>query len=123
VQARRKPPDLIEHPIAIAVRRFPDVRFLVTNAALSTIDMVIRHVPQQENVSFDLSALAGPESDAAKKAYDLLGARRLLLGTHAPFKYPQVALLRAHSTGATGDDLDAMLGKNALELLGAPKGA
>ena len=111
-------PDLIEHPIASAVRRFPNVRFLVTNAALSTIDMVIRHVPQQENVAFDLSALAGPESDAARKAFELLGARRLVLGTHAPFKYPQVALLRAHSTGATGTDLDHLLGGNAARLFG-----
>ena len=111
-------PDLIEHPIATAARRFPAVRFLITNAALSTLDMVTRHVPQQENVSFDLSAMAGPESDAAKKALELLGPRRLLLGTHAPFKYPQVALLRAHSTGATGPDLDALLGLNAARLFG-----
>ena len=110
--------DLIEHPIAAAVLRFPNVRFLVTNAALPTIDMVIRHVPHQENVSFDLSALPGPESDAARKAHDLLGPRRLLLGTHAPFKYPQVALLRAHSTGVTGPELDALLGENAARFFG-----
>lgn len=111
-------PDLIEHPIATAARRFPNVRFLVTNAPLTTIDMVIRHVPHQDNVSFDLSALPGPESDAARKAYELLGPRRLLLGTHAPFKYPQVALLRAHSTGATGQDLASLLGGNASRLFG-----
>ena len=111
-------PDLIEHPIATAVRRFPNVRFLITNAALSTVDMVIRHLPHQGNVSFDLSALPGPESDAARKAYDLLGPQRLLLGTHAPFKYPQVTLLRAHSTGATGPELDSILGQNAVRFFG-----
>lgn len=112
-------PDLTEHPIATAARHFPTVRFLVTNAALTTIDMVVRHLPHQTNVSFDLSSLPGPESDAATKAYDLLGPQRLLLGTHAPFKYPQVALLRAHSTGATNDDLRSILGQNARRLLGA----
>jgi predicted TIM-barrel fold metal-dependent hydrolase len=111
-------PDLTEHPIAAAARRFPGVRFLITNCPLTVIDMVVRHLPQQRNVSFDLSALPGPEADAARRAYELLGARRLLLGTHAPFKYPQVALLRAHATGATEDDLRAMLERNAQELFG-----
>ena len=111
-------PDLTEHPIAAAARRFPKVSFLITNAPLAVIDMVVRHIPYQENVSFDLSALPGPEADAARKAYALLGAGRLLLGTYAPFKYPQVGLLRAQATGATGDDLRAILGGNALRLLG-----
>ena len=111
-------PDLAEHPIAFAARRFPRVQFLITNAPLTTIDMVIRHIPTQANVSFDVSALPGPESGAARRAYELLGAGRLLLGTHAPFKYPHVALLRAESTGATGDARDALLGQNAVRLFG-----
>jgi uncharacterized protein len=109
-------PDLTEHPIAFAARRFPRVRFLITNAPLTTIDMVVRHVPSQDNVCFDVSALPGPEAHAARRAYELLGARRLLLGTHAPFKYPQVALLRIESTGAPDEDRCAMLGQNAAQL-------
>jgi predicted TIM-barrel fold metal-dependent hydrolase len=110
--------DLTEHPIAAAARRFPRVRFLLTNAPLTTIDMVVRHVPHQDNVSFDVSALPGPEAYAARRAYELLGSRRLLLGTHAPFKYPEVGLLRIASIEASASDRAAMLGENAAQLFG-----
>jgi predicted TIM-barrel fold metal-dependent hydrolase len=118
-------PDVTEHAIGAAARRFPGVRFLCTNAPLTTIDMVARHVPHQQNVCFDTSALPGPLSDAIQQAYALLGPARLLLGTHAPFKYPQVGLLRVHSlAGAAGAGpdaaaLDAILGRNALRLFGS----
>ena len=111
-------PDLTEHPVAFAARRFPRLRFLITNSPLTTIDMVARHIPSQDNVCFDVSALPGPEADAARRAYDVLGPSRLLLGSHAPFKYPQVALLRIQATGAPEDDRCAMLGRNAARLFG-----
>ena len=108
--------DLTEHPIAFAAQRFPNVRFLITNAPLTTIDMVVRHIPHQRNVSFDVSALPGPESNAVRRAFELLGPDRLLLGTHAPFKYPQVALLRVQSIEADTPGRAAILGENAKRL-------
>ncbi|HEU5318764.1 MAG TPA: amidohydrolase family protein [Chloroflexota bacterium] len=111
-------PDLTEHPIAFAAARFPHARFLVTNVPLTTIDMIVRHLPAQDNVAFDVSALPGPEANASRRAYELLGARRLLLGTHAPFKYPEVGLLRIAAIGAPDDDRCAMLGQNAARLFG-----
>jgi predicted TIM-barrel fold metal-dependent hydrolase len=110
--------DLTEHPIAFAARRFPNVRFLITNTPLTTLEMVARHIPHQRNVSFDVSALPGPESNAARQAYDVVGAEHLLFGSHAPFKYPQVALLRAESIGAADADRCAILGANAAHLFG-----
>jgi predicted TIM-barrel fold metal-dependent hydrolase len=111
-------PDVMEHPIAGAVRRFPGVRFLITNVPLTTLDMVARHVPQQENVIFDTSGLAGPLSDALAKALAIVGAGRLVLGTHAPFKYPHVALLRVRLLDLPDAERDALLGGNAQRLLG-----
>lgn len=114
--------DLSEHPLGAAARRFPEVQFLVTNAPLTTVDMVIRHVPFQDNVAFDTSGLPGPESDGVARAAELLGATRLLLGTHATFKYPHVALLRVQLL----DDVStrsAVLGENARRLFGIDRPA
>lgn len=110
-------PDVTEHAIGAAALRFPAVRFLCTNTPLTTIDMVVRHVPRQDNVSFDVSALSGPLGDGVRKALALLGPQRLLLGTHAPFKYPQVAVLRVQSLGAAPAAVAEILGGNALRLL------
>jgi hypothetical protein len=42
----------------------------------------------------------------------------LLLGSHAPFKYPEVALLRLQFLDLEGDALRAVSGGNALRLVG-----
>jgi len=110
-------PDVNEHQIGPAARRFPNVRFLCTNAPLNVADMVVRHIPHQDNVLFDTSSLAGPLGDAMQDALKLLGPRRLLLGTHAPFKYPQVGLLRVQTLDTDGDTRTAILGGNVERLL------
>jgi uncharacterized protein len=110
-------PDVDEHHLGPAARRFPGVRFLCTNAPLTVADMVVRHVPHQDNVSFDTSAFGGPLSDAISAALKLLGPGRLLLGTHAPFKYPQVGLLRVQTLDAEDATRAAILGGNAARLL------
>jgi uncharacterized protein len=112
-------PDLIEHPIAGAARCFPGVRFLVTNVPLTTLDMVARHVPLQQNVVFDTCGLAGPLGDALPKAVSIVGARRIVLGTHAPFKYPQVSLLRVRLLDLPEAERAGILGQNAARFLGA----
>ncbi len=111
--------DVGEHQLGAVARRFPGVRFLVTNAPLTVADMVVRHVPEQENVAFDTTGFAGPLSDAIGGALRLLGPRRLLLGTHAPFKYPEVSLLRVQMLETEEEWRGAILGGNALRLLGA----
>ncbi len=112
-------PDVSEHQIGPAAHRFPNVRFLCTNTPLTVADMVVRHVPHQDNVWFDTSAFVGPLSDANRAALKLLGPRRLLLGTHAPFKYPEVGLLRVHTLDVSAEDRAAILGGNAELLLAA----
>jgi predicted TIM-barrel fold metal-dependent hydrolase len=116
------PPDVTEHQLGPAVRRFPGVRFLVTNAPLTVADMVVRHTPDQENVVFDTTGFAGPLSDAIHGALRLLGSRRLLLGTHAPFKYPEVGLLRVQTLDTDDETRASILGGNALRLFGDPAG-
>jgi predicted TIM-barrel fold metal-dependent hydrolase len=115
-------PDLGEHDVGAAVRRFPRVRFLITSAPLGVMEMVARHTPHQHNVSFDTSAVTGPLSDTIVQAYRLLGPARLLLGSHAPFKYPEVALLRLQFLDLEGDALRAVSGGNALRLVGRADG-
>jgi predicted TIM-barrel fold metal-dependent hydrolase len=110
-------PDLLEHPLAFAARRFPGVRFLYTNVPLTTLDMVARHSPLQENVVFDTCGLAGPLSDALLKALAIVGPRRIVLGTHAPFKYPHVSLLRVRLLDLPDAERDGILGTNAAAFL------
>lgn len=112
-------PDLAEHEIGVAAHRFPRVQFLITSAPVSVMEMVVHHVPHQDNVSFDTSAVTGPLSQTIVDAYRLLGARRLLLGSHAPFKYPEVALLRLQFLDLEGEALAAVSGGNALRLASA----
>ena len=111
-------PDVSEHPLAGAARQFPGVRFLVTNVPLTIVDMVVRHIPHQENVIFDTSGLMGPLSDSLKGAIGIAGAERIVLGTHAPFKYPQVALLRVRLLDVTDEEREGILGGNAVAFLG-----
>lgn len=113
-------PDLAEHPLATAARRFPGLRFLYTNAPLSTMDMVVRHIPHQQNVCFDTSSLPGAESHTIQNALGVLGPQRLLLGTHAPFKYPQVALLRVQTLDTDAPTRRAILAANAQRFLAEP---
>ncbi|MGH2351335.1 MAG: amidohydrolase family protein [Chloroflexota bacterium] len=110
-------PDLSEHDLGPAVRRFPNVRFLITNCPLPVMEMVVRHDPDQQNVSFDTSAVTGPLADTIQKAYALLGSHRLLLGSHAPFKYPQVALLRLQFLDLDPAAREAICAQNAVSLL------
>jgi len=58
------------------------------------------------------AAILGPSESVP------IQAGRLLLGTHAPFKYPQVALLCVQSIEAPAADLRAILEENALRLFG-----
>jgi len=86
----------------------------------------VRHVPHQANVAFDTSAFAGPLADALGAALALLGPHRLLLGTHTPFKYPQVGPLRVRVRTSDADDATraAILGGNAApprRLAGPPR--
>jgi uncharacterized protein len=110
-------PDLLEHPIAFAAQRFPGVRFLCTNVPLTTLEMVARYVPLQENVVFDTCSLMGPLSDTLQKALAFVGPHRIVLGTHAPFKYPHVPLLRLRLLDQSDADRDAILGANAAAYL------
>jgi predicted TIM-barrel fold metal-dependent hydrolase len=111
-------PDLTEHDIAAAVRRHPQVRFLFTTTTVPVIEMVVRHLPYQDNVAFDTSGLSGPLSNSIQEAYSLLGPRRLLLGSLAPFEYPEVALLRLEFLDASDDALSQIKGGNVRWLLG-----
>ncbi|MBI3972553.1 MAG: amidohydrolase family protein [Chloroflexi bacterium] len=111
-------PDLAEHDIDFAVHRHPNVRFLITTAPITVIDMVVRHVAHQGNVCFDTSSITGPLSDSIQTAYELLGPNRLLLGTLAPFEYPEVALLRVQFIEAEAQGMENILGRNALRLVG-----
>jgi predicted TIM-barrel fold metal-dependent hydrolase len=110
-------PDLAEHQIGGALRRFPNVRFLFTNAPLTTMEMAVRHVPHQRNAWFDTSAVTGPLSDTILNAYRVVGPGQLVLGTHAPFKYPEVARLRVQFLDLEGAALEAVEGGNALRWL------
>jgi predicted TIM-barrel fold metal-dependent hydrolase len=111
-------PDVAEHDIGPAVRRFPGVTFLVTNAPLTTMEMVVHHAPDQDNVHFDTSAVTGPLADTLQRADALLGERRLLLGSHAPFKYPEVARLRLQFLDLSPGARAAIEGGNASRLFG-----
>ena len=111
-------PDVTEHQIGFAARRFPNLRFLITNAPPTVADVVVRHVPENQNVCFDTTGFTGPLSNAIDGALKLLGPQRLLLGTHAPFKYPQVGLLRVQMLETDDVTRTAILGGNALRLLG-----
>ncbi|HEX2036470.1 MAG TPA: amidohydrolase family protein [Chloroflexota bacterium] len=109
-------PDVTEHQLGAAVRRFPQVRFLITNAPLATMEMVVHHTPQAGNAVFDTSAVTGPLAGTIERAYALLGPRRLLLGSHAPFKYPEVARLRLQFLDLDAATRAAVEGRNALDL-------
>jgi uncharacterized protein len=111
-------PDLAEHDIGAAARRHPKVRFLFTTAGMNTIDMVVRHIPAQDNVYFDTTNLTGPLSDSLQKAFGVTGPERLLLGTLAPFEYPEVHLLRLQFLEAGEPALSGVRGANALRFLG-----
>lgn len=111
-------PDVTEHQLGYVAHRFPRLRLLVTSAPLAVAEMVAKHAPENENVVFDTTGFAGPLSDAISGALRSLGPRRLLLGTHAPFKYPQVNLLRVRMLETDDATHAAILGGNALRLLG-----
>jgi predicted TIM-barrel fold metal-dependent hydrolase len=110
-------PDVTEHQLGAVAWRFPALRLLITNTSLPVAEMVVRHAPHNQNVSFDTSSFSGPLSEAATAALRLLGPQRLLLGTHAPFRYPQVSLLRVQTMETDGATRTAVLGENALRLL------
>jgi uncharacterized protein len=114
-------PDLAEHEMGAAASRFPGVRFLFTTATLNAMEMVVRHVPHQDNVHFDVTNVTGPTADTIERAYALLGPRRLVFGSLAPFEYPQVALLRLQFLDAGPEDLAALRGGTALGLFAAPR--
>ena len=87
---------------------------------LAGVDSVYQLARKAIAAGKSLEQIVARESHESPVMYaELLGAGRLLLGTHAPFKYPHVALLRVESTGATGDARDALLGQNALRLFRA----
>lgn len=109
-------PDVAEHDLGAAARRFPGVTFLATNAPLTVMEMAVHHVPRQQNLHFDTSAVTGPLAETIGAAGALLGPRRLLLGSHAPFKYPEIARLRLEFLDFAPEDAAAVSGGNALRL-------
>jgi predicted TIM-barrel fold metal-dependent hydrolase len=107
-----------EHDLGAAARRFPGVTFLATNAPLTVMEMAVRHVPDQQNLHFDTSAVTGPLAETIGGAAALLGPRRLLFGSHAPFKYPEIARLRLEVLDLEPGDAAGIAGGNALRLFG-----
>lgn len=111
-------PDLTEHDMGGAARRHPKVRFLFTTAGTAQMDMVLRHIPYQDNVFFDTTNVTGPLSNSIQKAYGLAGPDRLLMGTLAPFEQPEVALLRLQFLDAGQQAIEQVQGQNVLRFLG-----
>ena len=107
-------PDVAEHQLGPVASRFPMLRLLITNTSLPVAEMVVHHAPYNGNVCFDTSSFSGPLSEAATSALRLVGPQRLLLGTHAPFKYPEVGLLRVQTMDTDDATRRAILGENAL---------
>ncbi len=111
-------PDLAEHDMGGAARRHPAVRFLFTTAGVSTMEMVVHHIPYQDNVYFETTNVTGPLSNTIQRAFSIAGPDRLLLGTLAPFEQPEVALLRLQFLDTAQQAIEQVQGQNVLRFLG-----
>ncbi len=112
-------PDVEPADLASLVERHPEARFVFLNGigfANSRLGEPDNGLPP--NYAMGISRLTALMGSELRRLLDALGPERVVLGTGMPFKYPEPALLKVEVLEAAEEEKQAILGTNALRLLG-----
>jgi predicted TIM-barrel fold metal-dependent hydrolase len=107
-----KVPGVLLDGVSRLARAVPDARILVGGAFTAELAAIA----DVANVSVELSSIES--GDAFGNAAKVLGADRLLLGTHAPLYTPAVAVAKVDLSGASDDERSRVAWGNAASLFG-----
>ena len=112
-------PDVALTDLAALVARHPDAQFVFLNG-LNFVNSPLGQ-PDSDlpaNYAIGISRLSAVMAEEMRTLLDNLGPERVVFGTGMPFKYPEVALLKVEVLRATDEEKQAILGGNALRMLG-----
>jgi hypothetical protein len=101
-------------PLATLLPSIPGARAQLLNAFRATRGLALGSLAKAGAV-FEIATLEGVEGVA--KMLDTLPAEALCFGTHAPFFYPESALLKLKESPLTPDQLEAVRHRNAGRLM------
>ena len=110
-------------PLPRVAERHPDVPILLVNVSNGDLGPLVEPTRGMPNLYFELSRFEG--TGGVEKLGRRLGLERLVFGTHAPYYYPESAMLKVkHECEFSEDELAGILQGNAQRLLGAvtPRG-
>ncbi|MGD9498522.1 MAG: amidohydrolase family protein [Armatimonadota bacterium] len=112
-------PDVALSDLSTLVTRHPEAKFVFLNGigfVNSPLGKPDNDLPA--NYAIGISRLSALMQSEIRQLLDNLGTTRVVLGTGMPFKYPEVALLKVEVLEAGDEEKQAILGGNALRLLG-----
>jgi len=100
-------------------RRFPSIRFIMAHMGIDPafMEASLEEAVPVSNVSVDTSTITDSPG-IIKKAVRLLGEDRVLFGSDAPGLSMELSLRKVHLASLDPDELQRVLGQNALALLG-----
>ncbi len=105
-------------PLPDVAAKHADVPILLVNAKNNDLTPLVERTQGLPNVFFELSHIEG--MGGVEELGRKLGLEQLLFGTHAPYYYPESAILKVtRECRFTQDELQAILHGNAQRLLAA----
>ena len=102
-------------PLGAALEAVPSARVLLLNGLRGPRGGVLSTLAKVDRVSFDIATLENV--GGVEKVLEQLPADRLLYGSHAPFFYPEAAMLKMKESRLENDVARRVLSENAARML------
>ncbi|RKY63159.1 MAG: hypothetical protein DRP99_04590 [Candidatus Latescibacterota bacterium] len=101
-----------------AARELPGTRLMIGGVRWDELLRLASEVRDLPNLWVDISCLE--RMDGLREALDMVGAEKLLFGTHAPFFYMASAVLKVNMAGLEAHEVERILSGNARLINGGP---
>lgn len=112
---RLSPPSIDAAPLAKVVGRIDGLRLMVLNIGKALTVEQAADVVRAGDVLVDIAMVEGLE--AIKRWVDLVGPDRLVVGSYAPFFYPESAALKLAESGLPESVLEKIRSANAARMI------